>query len=54
MTTSPELMDDGADEEFELIGTLNDYWTHTQVRDWVLLLPDMTRTALHLYMTLRR
>ena len=53
MTTSPELMDDGGDEEFELIGTLNDYWTHTQVRDWVLLLPDMTRTALHLYMVLR-
>ncbi|MFJ7416585.1 hypothetical protein ACIQWZ_38175 [Streptomyces sp. NPDC098077] len=53
MTTSPDLMDDGADEEFELIGTLNDYWTHTQVRDWVLLLPDMTRTALHLYMVLR-
>ncbi|WP_435059539.1 hypothetical protein [Streptomyces sp. bgisy060] len=53
MTNSPDLMDDGGDEEFELIGTLNDYWTHTQVRDWVLLLPDMTRTALHLYMILR-
>lgn len=53
MTTSPDVMNDGADEEFELIGTFNDYWTHAQVRDWVLLLPDMTRTALHLYMLLR-
>ncbi|MGW8730587.1 hypothetical protein ACWGNF_31675 [Streptomyces sp. NPDC055808] len=52
-TTSPEPMDDNTDEEFDLIGDITDYWTHTQVRDWVLLLPDITRTALHLYLILR-
>lgn len=52
MTTSPDPMDDAA-EEIEFDGDITDYWTHTQVRDWVLLLPDMTRTALHLYLVLR-
>lgn len=52
MTTSPDLMDDAA-EEIEFDGDITDYWTHTQVRDWVLLLPEMTRTALHLYLILR-
>ncbi|GGZ83901.1 hypothetical protein [Streptomyces rubiginosohelvolus] len=52
-TTSPEPMDDDADEEFDFVGDITDYWTHTQVRDWVLLLPEITRTALHLYLTLR-
>ncbi|MEV5598924.1 hypothetical protein [Streptomyces sp. NPDC052496] len=50
--TSPSPMDEAA-EELEFVGDITDYWTHTQVRDWVLLLPGMTRTALHLYLILR-
>lgn len=43
----------GADETFEVFGDITDYWTYTQLRDWVLLLPDLSRTALHLYLVLR-
>ncbi|MEY9968358.1 hypothetical protein ABIA33_006442 [Streptacidiphilus sp. MAP12-16] len=34
-------------------GTVHDYWSHTQVRDWVMLHPQMTRTAYLLYCLLR-
>ncbi|MFE4658224.1 hypothetical protein ACFRFJ_16260 [Streptomyces hydrogenans] len=44
---------DGGDEEIELVGDITDYWTFTMVRDWILLLPGITRTALHLYLLLR-
>ncbi|MFB8314724.1 hypothetical protein ACFC5T_40400 [Streptomyces sp. NPDC055961] len=42
-----------ADEEVEFVGDITDYWSYTQVRDWVLLMPGITRTALHLYLLLR-
>ncbi|MEV7535418.1 hypothetical protein [Streptomyces hydrogenans] len=35
------------------VGDITDYWSYTQVRDWVLLMPGITRTALHLYLLLR-
>ncbi|MFJ4343219.1 hypothetical protein [Streptomyces sp. NPDC088915] len=44
---------DELDEEIEIVGDITDYWTFTQVRDWILLLPGITRTALHLYLLLR-
>jgi hypothetical protein len=44
---------DEAAEELEFVGDITDYWSYTQVRDWVLLRPGMTRTALHLYLLLR-
>ena len=46
-------MDDDGSQELEFTGDVTDYWSYTQVRDWVLLLSDMTRTALHLYLLLR-
>ncbi|WP_037603353.1 hypothetical protein [Streptacidiphilus rugosus] len=39
--------------ELEFVGTLDDYWSYTKVRDWILLHPDLGRTALHLYLLLR-
>ncbi|MFF3343203.1 hypothetical protein [Streptomyces flavidovirens] len=44
---------DETDELMEFVGDITDYWSYTQVRDWVLLKPGMTRTALHLYLLLR-
>ncbi|MFI5635085.1 hypothetical protein ACIA8E_38220 [Streptomyces sp. NPDC051664] len=40
-------------DELEFVGDITDYWSYTQVRDWVLLKPGMSRTALHLYLLLR-
>ncbi|AWZ07708.1 MULTISPECIES: hypothetical protein [unclassified Streptomyces] len=45
-------MDENA-ENLEFEGDITDYWSYTQVRDWVLLVPGITRTALHLYLLLR-
>lgn len=50
--TAPSLMDETA-EELEFVGDITDYWSYTQVRDWVLLRPGITRTSLHLYLLLR-
>ena len=44
---------DEADELMEFVGDITDYWSYTQVRDWALLMPGMSRTALHLYLLLR-
>ncbi|MER5183965.1 hypothetical protein ABT009_37465 [Streptomyces sp. NPDC002896] len=52
-TTAPDTMTDDAHEVLEFTGDITDYWSYTQIRDWVLLQPDMTRTALHLYLLLR-
>ncbi|MEX2985547.1 hypothetical protein [Streptomyces sp. C36] len=41
------------EELLEFTGDITDYWSYTQVRDWILLQPDLTRTALHLYLLLR-
>ncbi|MFG2236133.1 hypothetical protein ACGFNX_40125 [Streptomyces sp. NPDC048723] len=49
--TAP-VMDENA-EDIEFVGDITDYWSYTQVRDWVLLVPGITRTALHLYLLLR-
>lgn len=43
----------GVHDEVEVFGTVGDFWSHTQVRDWVMLHPRMTRTAFHLYCLLR-
>ncbi|MGW7460947.1 hypothetical protein [Streptomyces sp. NPDC054797] len=49
--TAP-VMDENA-EDLEFVGDITDYWSYTQVRDWVLLVRGITRTALHLYLLLR-
>ncbi|MFI0901840.1 hypothetical protein [Streptomyces sp. NPDC020983] len=41
------------DELFEFSGTITDYWTYTQVRDYVMLMPGMTHVAYRLYSLLR-
>ncbi|MET8945436.1 hypothetical protein ABZX30_18085 [Streptomyces sp. NPDC004542] len=41
------------DEMFEFSGTITDYWSYTQVRDYVMLMPGMTHTAFRLYCLLR-
>ncbi|MFI9724615.1 hypothetical protein ACIHFE_34175 [Streptomyces sp. NPDC052396] len=46
----------GSNEPEELIeftGDITDYWSYTQVRDWILLHAELSRTALHLYLLLR-
>ncbi|MFF3127775.1 hypothetical protein ACFVRD_37025 [Streptomyces sp. NPDC057908] len=42
-----------AGEMFEFSGTITDYWSYTQVRDYVMLMPGMTHTAYRLYNMLR-
>ncbi|MFF4173640.1 hypothetical protein [Streptomyces sp. NPDC001744] len=41
------------DELFEFSGTITDYWSYTQVRDYLMLMPGMTHTAYRLYSLLR-
>ncbi|MFC1405684.1 MULTISPECIES: hypothetical protein [Streptacidiphilus] len=43
----------GANDALEFSGTIGDFWSHTQVRDWIMLHPQMTRTAYLLYCLLR-
>jgi hypothetical protein len=51
--TSARATAPGDHDEVEVFGTVGDYWSHTQVRDWVMLHPQMTRTSFHLYCLLR-
>ncbi|MFE2684538.1 hypothetical protein [Streptomyces mirabilis] len=41
------------DELYEFSGTITDYWSYTQIRDYVMLMPGMTHTAFRLYCLLR-
>lgn len=41
------------DELLDFSGTITDYWSYTQVRDYVMLMPGMTHTAYRLYSLLR-
>ncbi|MFD8268492.1 hypothetical protein [Streptomyces althioticus] len=41
------------DELFEFSGTITDYWSYTQVRDYLMLMPGMTHTSYRLYSLLR-
>lgn len=41
------------EELYEFSGTITDYWSYTQVRDYVMLAPGMTHTAFRLYCLLR-
>ncbi|MFF3958821.1 hypothetical protein ACFYY1_37300 [Streptomyces sp. NPDC001890] len=41
------------DELIEFSGTITDYWSYTQVRDYLMLMPGMTHTAYRLYSLLR-
>ncbi|MDG5807890.1 hypothetical protein P9869_35640 [Streptomyces ossamyceticus] len=41
------------DVEYEFTGTITDYWSYTQVRDYVMLMPGMTHTAFRFYAILR-
>ncbi|MGN9763020.1 hypothetical protein [Streptomyces sp. SD31] len=38
---------------FEFTGTITDYWSYTQVRDYVMLMPGITHTAFRFYSILR-
>jgi hypothetical protein len=40
-------------DEASYAGEFTDRWSYTNVRDWVLLYPDLSRTSLHLYLILR-
>lgn len=40
-------------ELIEFSGTITDYWSYTQVRDYLMLMPGMTHTAYRLYSLLR-
>jgi hypothetical protein len=42
-----------ASDEVAFSGEFTDRWSYTNVRDWVLLYPDLSRTSLHLYLILR-
>ena len=42
-----------ATDAVEFYGTVADHWSHTQVRDWIMLHPGLTRTAFRLYCLLR-
>ncbi|UZI33972.1 hypothetical protein [Streptomyces sp. VB1] len=42
-----------AGEMFEFSGTITDYWSYTQVRDYLMLMPGMTHVAYRLYSLLR-
>ncbi|MGW3200011.1 hypothetical protein ACWDBD_36700 [Streptomyces sp. NPDC001118] len=46
-------LDPAGEVEFEFTGTITDYWSYTQVRDYVMLMPGMTHTAFRFYMILR-
>ncbi|WP_433406998.1 hypothetical protein [Streptomyces sp. CA-146814] len=41
------------DDMFEFSGTITDYWSYTQVRDYLMLMPGMTHVAYRLYSLLR-
>ncbi|WP_455355961.1 hypothetical protein [Streptomyces sp. SYSU K217416] len=41
------------DDLYEFSGTITDYWSYTQIRDYVMLMPGMTHTAFRLYCLLR-
>ncbi|MFJ8896744.1 hypothetical protein ACIRCZ_19335 [Leifsonia sp. NPDC102414] len=41
------------EEVYEFSGDITDYWSYTQVRDYVMLMPGMTHTAYRLYSLLR-
>lgn len=41
------------DDLYEFSGTITDYWSYTQVRDYVMLMPGMTHTAYRFYSLLR-
>ncbi|MER5641855.1 hypothetical protein ABT095_33580 [Kitasatospora sp. NPDC002227] len=49
------LSDDDPDgsEEFVFEGDITDYWSYTQIRDYVLLMHGLSHTALRLYLLLR-
>lgn len=47
------MAEDHIPDEASFSGDITDRWTYTQVRDWVLLYPDVSHTALHLYLILR-
>jgi hypothetical protein len=49
---SPAPTPDGEDL-YEFSGTITDYWSYTQVRDYVMLMPGMTHVSYRLYSLLR-
>lgn len=46
-------MMESPDDVFEFEGDITDYWTFTQIRDYVLMLPGLGHSALRLYLLLR-
>jgi hypothetical protein len=40
-------------EEYAFVGDITDYWTYTQVRDRLLLMPGLTDPAMRLYLIVR-
>ncbi|MFE2314148.1 hypothetical protein ACFXC8_13295 [Streptomyces sp. NPDC059441] len=54
MTSPLRPEDDPAGEAvFEFSGDITDYWSYTQVRDYVMLMPGITHTAYRFYSILR-
>ena len=47
------MSDDQGEEVFVFTGDITDYWSYTQIRDYLLVMPELPHTALRLYELLR-
>ncbi|MFP8886807.1 hypothetical protein [Streptomyces mangrovi] len=55
MTRSANELPDqeGADQLVEFSGSITDYWSYSQIRDYLVLMPGLSHTAVRLYLILR-
>jgi hypothetical protein len=47
------VSDETSNEEFAFVGDITDYWTYTQVRDRLLLMPGLPDPAMRMYLIVR-
>lgn len=47
------MTDETSAEEYAFVGDITDYWTYTQVRDRLLLMPGLTDPAMRMYLIVR-
>ena len=47
------MSDENPSEEYAFLGDITDYWTYTQVRDRLLLMPGLTDPAMRMYLIVR-